>query len=127
MIVDIFDILGFNSNIVISVVVPFISGMVATIIYIRLKELFKEPSYQADQTVIEAIVSNYTQKLKDYGKAIAELRVKMSTLELRVPQKTISQTPNIVTTTEAPPYSQSTISQHQSQSQLQAQQPYTYS
>ncbi|HYY65720.1 MAG TPA: hypothetical protein VE622_01155, partial [Nitrososphaeraceae archaeon] len=79
------------------------------IIYNMLREQSKELNYRSGQPVVEAIISEYSRRLRDYEKVIAELQVKTDTIELRMLQQSMSQNPNIT--------SGQTISQYQSQSQ----------
>lgn len=107
------DIWVYILYIVIFTVISFNVGAVIMIIYNRLKKITQKSSYYADQDMLSAVVAEYTHKLKNFEKAIAELRVKTDTMEMRISQQFVSQTP-IITNTAATTY-QSKVSQHQSQ------------
>ena len=104
----------FDWNFVISVASSFIIGLLSMIIYNKLKRLNEASIPQRNETIIEAIVSEYSLRLKDFEKIIAELRLRIDTIELRTLQYPISQTPTAFTDNDRIPYVQSTISQHQS-------------
>jgi DNA-binding MarR family transcriptional regulator len=107
------DIWVYVLYLVIFTVISFNVGAVIMIIYNRLKKITRESSYYADQDMVNAVVTEYTHKLKDFEKTIAELRVKTDTMEMRISQQFMSQTP-VITNTAATKY-QSKVSQHQSQ------------
>jgi DNA-binding MarR family transcriptional regulator len=107
------DIWVYVLYLVIFTVISFNIGAVIMIIYNRLKKITQESSYYADQDIFNAVVAEYTHKLKDFEKTIAELRVKTDTMEMRISQQFMSQTP-VITNTAATKY-QSKVSQHQSQ------------
>jgi predicted transcriptional regulator len=104
----------FDWNFVISVTSSFIIGLLSVIIYNKLKRLNEASIPQRNETIIEAIVSEYSLRLKDFEKIIAELRLRIDTIELRALQHPISQTPTAFTDNDRMPYVQSTTSQHQS-------------
>jgi hypothetical protein len=97
-----------NLDLVMSVVISFSIGVIIMIIYNMLREQSKESNYRSGESVVEAIISEYSRRLRDYGKIIAELQVKTDTIELRMLQQSISQNPNITNGGQ-------TISQYQSQ------------
>jgi hypothetical protein len=98
-----------NLDLVMSITISFSIGVIIMIIYNMLREQSKELNYRSGQPVVEAIISEYSRRLRDYDKIIAELQVKTDTIELRMLQQSMSQNPNIT--------SGQTISQYQSQSQ----------
>jgi DNA-binding MarR family transcriptional regulator len=106
------DIWIYVLYLVIFTVISFNVGAVIMIIYNRLRKITQESSYYADQDIFNVMVAEYTHKLKDFEKTIAELRVKTDTMEMRISQQFMSQTPVITNT--ATKY-QSKVSQHQSQ------------
>lgn len=65
-------------------VIAFIAGMVGVISHHRLRVMFKKAEYKADESVTEAIVMEYSRRLRDYDRVIAELRTKLDIMELRV-------------------------------------------
>lgn len=101
-------------NFVISVMSSFIIGLLSMIIYNKLKRLDKSSNSQRNETIIEAIVSGYSHRLKDFEKIITDLHLRMDTMELRTLQHPVSQTPTIFTDNDKMSYTQSTISQHHS-------------
>jgi DNA-binding MarR family transcriptional regulator len=109
------DIWIYVLYLVIFTVISFNVGAVIMIIYNRLRKITQESSYYAGQDIFNAMVAEYTHKLKDFEKTIAELRVKTDTMEMRISQQFMSQTP-VITNTTATKY-QSKVSQHQSQTE----------
>ena len=105
---------SFDWNFVISVMSSFIIGLLSMIIYNKLKRLEKASISQRNKTIIEAIVSEYSLRLKDFEKIITELQLRMDTMELRTLQHPISQTPTIFTDNDRMSHIQRTISQHHS-------------
>ena len=69
------------------VLISFVIGMASVIFYINLKAFHKKSSYQTDNSVVEAVVSEYTSKLEEFGRIIGELKVKIDTVELRLLQR----------------------------------------
>jgi DNA-binding MarR family transcriptional regulator len=104
----------FDWNFVISIMSSFIIGLLSMIIYNKLKRLEKASISQRNETIIEAIVSEYSLRLKDFEKIITELHLRIDTMELRTLQHPVSQTPTIFTDNDRMSYVQSTISQHHS-------------
>ncbi len=70
----------------------FFSGMAAVMSYHRLHHRFEKAGYRPDETVTEAIVMEYSRRLRDYDRVIAELRTKVDIMELRAetPKSVIS-------------------------------------
>ena len=77
------DLTFVSSDLVISGIFAFLVGMVTVMAYIQLKATSEERRYKADDTVIEAVVLEYTRRLRDYDKVIAELRAKVDIIEMR--------------------------------------------
>lgn len=65
-------------------ILTFIAGMAGVMSYHRLRERFKKREYRADESITEAIVTEYSRRLRDYDRVIAELRTKVDIMELRV-------------------------------------------
>lgn len=86
------EILNLSWNFVIYVVASFVIGMASVIFYINLKALHKKSTNQTDNSVVEAVVSEYTRRLREFERIIGELKVKIDTLELRVLHQPTSQT-----------------------------------
>ena len=109
----IFDLSILNSDLVISGVLAFLVGMASVMVYIRMT-VGVERRYRADEEVIQAIVLEYTRRLRDYDKVIAGLCAKVDIMEAR------SETPRTVTSQPshhaqphiAPPSEPVTITQH---------------
>src|SRR2546428_45841 len=89
------EILNFSWNLVIYVVASFVIGMAGVIFYINLKALHKKSTNQSDNSVVEAVVSEYTRRLQEFERIIGELKVKIDTVELRVQQHPTSQTSDV--------------------------------
>jgi hypothetical protein len=90
MIVDL-SLLG--SDLVISGVLAFLVGMTGVMAYSRVKSTLADRRYRTDEAVVEAIVLEYTRRLRDYDKVIAQLRADVDMMEVRsqAPQTVISQ------------------------------------
>lgn len=89
------EILDLSWNLVIWVLMSFAIGITSVTFYIKLKAFLKKPGHQTDNSVVEAVVSEYTSKLEELGRIIGELKVRIDTVELRLLQSPTSQTPNI--------------------------------
>ncbi|HET7146972.1 MAG TPA: helix-turn-helix domain-containing protein [Candidatus Nitrosopolaris sp.] len=70
----------------------FVIGMASVIFYINLRTLHKKSINHIDGRVVEAVISEYTRKLQEFERIIGELKVKIDTVELRVPAHPTSQT-----------------------------------
>src|SRR5688572_30495705 len=94
MIVDLSFLITFlTSSTVTSAAFAFLAGMACVMVYARAKSALADRRYRADEAVVEAIVLEYTRRLRDYDRAIAELRSKVDIMEVRAqpPQTTTSQ------------------------------------
>ena len=60
-------------------------GMAGVMAYNKIKGLWSR-GYRADEAVVEAVVLEYTRRLREYDRTIAELRTKIDLLELRAQQ-----------------------------------------
>jgi hypothetical protein len=90
----IIDLTSLGSDLVISGIFAFLVGMASMTVYTRLRTTFEEGRYKTNEAVIEAVVMEYTRRLHDYDKVIAELRAKVDIIESRVqPHKEVSQDP----------------------------------
>jgi len=89
------EILNLSWNLVIYVVASFVIGMASVIFYINLKALHKKSTNQSDNSVVEAVVSEYTRRLQEFERIIGELKVKIDTVELRVQQHPTSPTSDV--------------------------------
>lgn len=91
----IIDLTSSGSDLVISGIFAFLVGMVSMTVYSRLKTTFEEGRYKTNEAVIEAVVLEYTRRLHDYDKVIAELRAKVDIVESRIkPHEVVSQDPS---------------------------------
>src|ERR687896_2681146 len=89
------DLVPLGSDLVISGIFAFLVGMASTALYHRFKTIFEEGRYKTNEVIIEAVVLEYTRRLRDYDKVIAELRAKVDIIESRVqPHKEASQDPS---------------------------------
>jgi hypothetical protein len=112
------EILNLSWNLVIYVVASFVIGMASVIFYINLKALHKKSTNQSDNSVVEAVVSEYTRRLQEFERIIGELKVKIDTVELRVHQHPTSQTFDVTSDiTHDPSADPRTESQYKSQLQ----------
>jgi hypothetical protein len=110
------EILDLSWNLVIWVLMSFAIGITSVTLYIKLK-VFLKSSHQTDNSVVEAVVSEYTSKLEEFGRIIGELKVRIDTVELRMLQSSTSQTSNISDVMLATRNDLRTISQSKSQLQ----------
>jgi hypothetical protein len=77
------DLTLVSGDLVLSGIFAFLASMATVAIYFKLKATFEERRYKADDTIIEAVVLEYTRRLRDYDKAIADLRTKFDVIEAR--------------------------------------------
>jgi hypothetical protein len=112
------EILDLSWNLVIWVSMSFAIGITSVTFYIKLKAFLKKSSHQTDNSVVEAVVSEYTSKLEEFGRIIGELKVRIDTVELRMLQSPTSQTSNISDMMLATRNDVRTISQSKSQLQV---------
>ncbi len=92
MIVDLTDL---GSDIVSYGVLAFLAGMASVMVYARAKSALVYGRYRADEAVVEAVVLEYTRRLRDYDRVIAELRAKVDIMEVR------SQPPQNITSRQS--------------------------
>src|ERR671930_1544672 len=87
------DLSFLGSDLVISGALAFLAGMACVMVYPKVKNGLADRSYRADEAVVEAVVLEYTRRLRDYDKVIAEIRSKIDIMEVRVqaPQNVTSQ------------------------------------
>jgi hypothetical protein len=89
------DLSPLSSDFVISGIIAFLVGMASKMVYTRLKTRFEEGRYRTNGAVIEAVVLEYTRRLHDYDKVIAELRARIDIIENRAkPHEIVSQGPS---------------------------------
>jgi hypothetical protein len=86
------DLTSLGSDLVISGIFAFLVGMASMTIYTKLKTVFEEGRYRTNEAIIEAVVLEYTRRLRDYDKVIAELRSRIDIIDSRAkPHEVISQ------------------------------------
>lgn len=86
------DLTPLGSDLVISGIFAFLIGMASMTVYSRFKTTFEEGRYKTNEAVIDAVVLEYTRRLRDYDKVIAELRAKVDIIDSKVkPHGVVSQ------------------------------------
>src|SRR3954447_3652171 len=87
------DLSFLGSELVISAALAFIAGLASVMVYAKARSVLAEHHYRADEAVVEAVILEYTRRLRDYDKVIAELRTKVDIMEMRAqqPQNLTSQ------------------------------------
>ena len=109
------DILSFNLDLIIPIIISYTVGVVSVISYIKLKKSIQSLLNKEEKT-IKSIISEYTHRLNNYDKAIAELRVRIDTMELRATQHDTSSISPHIDIDNTKSYKQNTTtSQHESQ------------
>lgn len=89
------DVTPLDSSLVILGIFAFLVGIGGTVVFTRLKAIFEEGRYRTNEAVVEAVVLEYTRRLHDYDKVIAELRAKVEILESKVKsQEIVSSDPS---------------------------------
>jgi hypothetical protein len=85
--------LTFSGNdLVISGVFTFLLGLTGMTLYIRIKAVLADHARKINDAAVDAVVSEYTRKLRDYDKVISELQAKLSIFEDRLQsQRDLSQ------------------------------------
>lgn len=94
MIVDLSFLITFlTGSSMTSGVLAFLAGMACVMVYARAKSALADRRYRADEMVVEAVVLEYTRRLRDYDRVIAELRSRVDIMEVRSqpPQSIMSQ------------------------------------
>jgi predicted MarR family transcription regulator len=86
------DLTPLGSDLVILGVFAFLAGMTSMTVYSRFKTTSEEGRYKTNEAIIEAIVLEYTRRLRDYDKVIAELQAKVDIIDTKVkPHEVLSQ------------------------------------
>ncbi len=102
-----------DSDLVILGIFAFLGGLAGMMFYTKFRTIFEERRYKTNEVVIEAIVLDYTRKLREYDKVISELRAKIDILEDKTqPHRLISQHPSQIQPHVAPVSEPVTITQH---------------
>jgi hypothetical protein len=81
-------------NFVILGVLAYAVGLVSVMAYGKLRTVSRRDHYRADDAVVEAVVQEYTRRLRDYDRVIAEMRAKVDIAEARI--NSFSQQPHYV-------------------------------
>ena len=103
-----------DSNLMVLVVFAFLGGLAGMMLYTRFKAISEESKYKTNEAVVEAIVLEYTHKLRDYNKAISELQARIDILEDRVQsERTTSQQSSQIQSHVTSVSEPVTITQHQ--------------
>jgi len=89
MIVDV-SVLG--SDIVISGVFAFLAGMVSLMVYTRVRKMFVDRRYRVDEAIVEAVVLEYSRRLRDYDKILADINSKIDIMEIKAQSAQIPTT-----------------------------------
>jgi hypothetical protein len=80
------DLSFWNNDFTISGVLAFLVGMVSVMVYNRIRSMGTQRKYHTDETIVEAIVQEYSQSLQDYDKMIADFVNRLDILEVRARQ-----------------------------------------
>ena len=80
-----------NENTVIYALGSFFTGMASVILYLNLKVFSKKSAYEIDNSLAEAVVSEYSTRLDEFKRIIGELKAKVDTVELLALQRPTSQ------------------------------------
>jgi hypothetical protein len=83
------DMTPLDGGLVILGIFGFLAGIGGTAVFIRLKAIFEHGGYRTNGAVVEAVVLDYTRRLRDYDKVIAELRSKIEILESKIKSQEI--------------------------------------
>lgn len=86
------ELTSLGSDLVILGIFAFLVGITSMTIYRRFTTTFEEGRYKTNEAIIEAIVLEYTRRLHEYDKVIAELRAKVDIMDTKVkPHEVVSQ------------------------------------
>jgi hypothetical protein len=107
------DLAFLDGDLVISGIFAFLVGMATVMVYTKVKSTFEEHRYRANDTIVEAVILEYTRRLRDYDKVIADLRTKVDVIEARTqPHPVVSQQPSQPQPHVAPVTEPVTVTQH---------------
>jgi len=85
------DISFLGSDTVTFSVISFLVGLASVMVYTRAKSAFADRRYKADEAVVEAVVLEYTRRLRDYDRVLAELRADVDIMDVRSLPQVVSQ------------------------------------
>ncbi len=102
-----------DSDLVILGIFAFLGGLAGMMFYTKFRNIFEKRKYKTNEAVVEAIVLEYTRKLREYDKVISELRTRVDILEGKTQQgRVISQNPSQIQPHVTPVSEPVTITQH---------------
>ncbi|MEO9363160.1 MAG: hypothetical protein ABI348_04590 [Nitrososphaera sp.] len=89
-------------GVVILGVLFYAGGLVTVMALRRFRESVKRDNndYHADDAVVEAVVLEYTRRLRDYDRVIAEMRAKLDIVEVKT--QALVQPPQVIVQQPAP-------------------------
>ncbi len=97
-------------DVVILGVLAYVIGLVSVMAYQRYAP--KRSESRSEDAVAEAIVLEYTRRLKEYDRAISEVRARLDIMDMRLPASTQSRTSQVGSYTR-PVSEPVTVTQHQ--------------
>jgi len=115
----------YNWNLVMSIIGSFAIGVLSIIIYIKLILYHKAAISQTNENIIEAIISEYSNRLKGFEKTITELVTRIDNIELQMLHQHPSPDPFSFSNRDINPHNLSSTSQHQSHEPEQSSSLYT--
>ena len=77
------EISQLGSDVVIFSVLAFVVGMASMIVYSKVKGLWADRRYRTDEAIVEAVVLEYTRRLHDYDKVLANLQADIEIMQLK--------------------------------------------
>jgi hypothetical protein len=104
----------YNWNLVMSIIGSFAIGALSVIIYSKLILHHKTSISQTNENIIEAIISEYSSRLRGFEKTVTELVTRIDTMELRILGQHPSPAPFSFSNGDIDPNYLSSTSQHQS-------------
>lgn len=72
-----------SGDVVIYAALAFFAGLVGVVVYNRIHFLVKSRKYRADESVVDAVVLEYSRRLREYDRVIADMRMKIDLMDLR--------------------------------------------
>jgi hypothetical protein len=117
----------YDWNLVMSIIGSFAIGALSIIIYSKLILHHKGAISQANENLIEVIISEYSSRLKGFEKTVTELVTRIDTMELRMLRQHPSPDPFSFSKRDINPDILSSTSQHQSREPQQFSSLYTSS
>jgi len=85
------DISFLGSDTVTFSVISFLVSLASVMVYTRAKSAFADRRYKADEAVVEAVVLEYTRRLRDYDRVLAGLRADVDIIDVRSLPQVVSQ------------------------------------